>query len=90
MPSVNLKITNVLGLHARASAKFVKLAEQFDCEITVSHDGQAVPGTSIMGLMMLGAVIGTTIEVAAAGSQAEAALAALAGLLADKFGEEQP
>ncbi|CAN5561337.1 HPr family phosphocarrier protein [soil metagenome] len=81
-------ILNSRGLHARASAKFVKCAEQFDAAITVSRDSQSVPGTSIMGLLMLAAVPGTTIDVAATGPQAQEALAALEALVSDRFGEE--
>ena len=83
-----LAITNQRGLHARASAKFVKCAESFNAEITVSRDGMSVPATSIMGLMMLGAAIGTTIQVEARGQDAEAALNALAQLVASRFDEE--
>jgi len=83
-----LAITNQRGLHARASAKFVKCAESFDAEIMVSRDGMSVPATSIMGLMMLGAAMGTSISVEARGPQAEAALAALAQLVESKFDEE--
>ena len=81
-------ISNSRGLHARASAKFVKCAEQFDAEILVSRDSQTVPSTSIMGLMMLAATPGSSIQVTAAGPQAIAALDALGALIADKFGEE--
>jgi phosphocarrier protein HPr len=83
-----LQIVNGRGLHARASAKFVKCAEQFQAEVSVSRDGQTVPGTSIMGLMMLGAAQGFAITVEARGAQAVEALDALAALVADKFGEE--
>lgn len=83
-----LAIINQRGLHARASAKFVKCAESFDADITVSRDGMSVPATSIMGLMMLGAAMGTTISVEARGPQAEAALEALSELVAGKFDEE--
>ena len=83
-----LAITNQRDLHARASAKFVKCAEGFNAEITVSRDGMSVPATSIMGLMMLGAAMGTTISVEARGPQAEAALEALAQLVESKFDEE--
>ena len=82
-----LKITNKRGLHARASAKFVKCVEQFDAEISVSKDGHAVGGTSIMGLMMLAASKGSTIHVAAKGAQAVEALSALESLIEDRFGE---
>ncbi|EFL89739.1 HPr family phosphocarrier protein [Ahrensia sp. R2A130] len=80
-------ICNVRGLHARASAKFVKTAEQFDALVHVSKDGQTVEATSIMGLMMLAASPGCCIDVTARGPQAEAALDALDALVADKFGE---
>ena len=83
-----LAITNQRGLHARASAKFVKCAEAFDAEITVTRDGMSVPATSIMGLMMLGAAIGTSIMVEAKGNQAEEAIEALALLVDSKFDEE--
>ncbi|MDP4823648.1 MAG: HPr family phosphocarrier protein [Aestuariivirgaceae bacterium] len=83
-----LAIINQRGLHARASAKFVKCAETFAAEIEVSRDGQTVPGTSIMGLMMLAAHNGTSITVKAQGPDAEAALDALAALVGAKFGED--
>ena len=83
-----LSITNQRGLHARASAKFVKCAEAFDAEITVTRDGMSVPATSIMGLMMLGAAIGTSIMVEAKGAQAEQALEALSLLVESRFDEE--
>ena len=87
--SADLFICNSRGLHARASAKFVKCAEQFVAEITVSKDGQSVPGTSIMGLMMLGAQPGSSIAVEASGPQAAEALDALKQLVDGKFGEDQ-
>lgn len=83
-----LEITNQRGLHARASAKFVKCAEAFNAEITVTRDGMSVPATSIMGLMMLGAAMGTSIMVEASGAQAEEAIEALAQLVESKFDEE--
>jgi phosphocarrier protein len=83
-----LAIINQRGLHARASAKFVKCAESFNADITVSRDGMSVPATSIMGLMMLGAAIGTSISVEARGPEAEEAISALAQLVASKFDEE--
>ncbi len=83
-----LTIVNERGLHARASAKFVKTAEQFDAEVTVRRDGSSVGGTSIMGLMMLAASTGCCIEVEATGADATAVLDALEALVADKFGEE--
>lgn len=87
--AANLVICNSRGLHARASAKFVKCAESFDAEISVSRDGHTVPGTSIMGLMMLGAQPGSTIAVTATGHEAQQAIAALTKLVAGKFGEDQ-
>jgi phosphocarrier protein HPr len=83
-----LSIINQRGLHARASAKFVKCAESFDASVTVSRDGQTVPGTSIMGLMMLAASMGSSVTVETSGPQAEAAMLALEKLVADKFDEE--
>jgi len=83
-----LLIINKRGLHARASAKFVQMVEGFDASIEVSKDGMTVGGTSIMGLMMLAASPGCTIEVSASGVQAEAAIEALARLVEDRFGEE--
>jgi phosphocarrier protein HPr len=81
-------IENKRGLHARASAKFVNMAAQLAAEIEVAKDGHAVCGTSIMGLMMLGAAMGDTIEIRASGDGADQALAQLVGLVEDKFGEE--
>ena len=83
-----LDILNARGLHARASAKFVKCAESFNAQVTVTRDGQSVPGTSIMGLMMLAAAQGTSIMVSVKGPQAEEAMTALVQLVADRFGEE--
>jgi len=85
---VRVTICNRRGLHARASAKFVTLASSFDAEVTVSHDGSSVTGTSIMGLMMLAAAMGDEIEISATGREADAAVAKLAGLVQDKFGED--
>ncbi len=85
---VRVPITNRRGLHARASAKFVTLASGFDADVTVSHDGSSVTGTSIMGLMMLAAAMGDEIEISATGAQAEDAVAKLTGLVLDKFGED--
>jgi phosphocarrier protein HPr len=86
--SREITIMNARGLHARASAKFVKCAEQFDAAVTVSRDGNTVPGTSIMGLMMLAASPGSTILVSASGRQASEALDALESLVTARFGEE--
>ena len=82
-----LTIVNRRGLHARASAKFVKCADGFDAEVRVSKDGQIVGGTSIMGLMTLSAAPGSTIDLEAEGPEAAAALDALATLVAEGFGE---
>jgi phosphocarrier protein len=81
-------IRNRKGLHARASAKFVKCAETFDAAIVVSRDGQSVGGTSIMGLMMLAAGPGSEILIVAEGNDRQKALDALVALVADGFGEE--
>lgn len=81
-------ITNSRGLHARAAAKFVKLAANYTSEITVVNRGQEVSGRSIMGLMMLAASPGTTIEIRAAGEDAEDAVAAIVQLIDDKFHED--
>ena len=83
-----LKIVNTKGLHARASAKFVQCTAKFDARVTVAKDGQSVSGTSIMGLMMLGAGPGCDVVVRAQGAQARDALDALEQLIATKFGED--
>jgi phosphocarrier protein HPr len=85
----DLPIVNRKGLHARASAKFVQCADLFDAQIFVSKDQNTVGGTSIMGLMMLAAGIGSSIRVSADGPDAEAALDAIAELVANRFGEEE-
>lgn len=81
-------VTNRRGLHARASAKFVTLASTQPCEVRVEKDGSAVTGTSIMGLMMLGAAMGDTITISADGDGAEGAVGALVELVEAKFGED--
>ena len=86
--SRQVTIVNRRGLHARASARFVKCAEGFDAEVRVSKDGQTVGGTSIMGLMTLAAAPGCTVELEAEGPDAAAALDALSKLVAEGFGEE--
>ncbi len=83
-----VQILNRRGLHARASAKFVTLASSLPARITVHKDGSKVAGTSIMGLMMLGAAMGDTIVMTASGEGRDDALDQLAALIADKFGEE--
>lgn len=81
-------ICNTKGLHARASAKFVRCAESFDARVKVSKDGQTVGGTSIMGLMMLAASPGCDIQISADGPDAEAALQSLVKLVEEAFGED--
>ena len=83
-----IEITNKRGLHARASAKFVTLASTLPATVEVEKDGARVVGTSIMGLMMLGAAIGDSVTISASGDGAEEAVAALADLVENKFGEE--
>ena len=85
--SRTLKIVNEKGLHARASAKLVEVVEGFDARAEVSCNGQSAPGDSIMGLLMLAASKGTTIEVETSGPDAEALADALQALVADRFGE---
>ncbi len=82
-----MKICNKRGLHARASARFVQVASEFDAEVIVSKDGHVVGGTSIMGLMMLAAANGSEIHVSVTGNDAHQALRALEQLVEDKFGE---
>ncbi|MCP5080700.1 MAG: HPr family phosphocarrier protein [Alphaproteobacteria bacterium] len=83
-----LNICNAKGLHARASAKFVKCAEGFEADVSVTRDGLTVPGTSIMGLMMLAAARGCDVMVEATGPEAESALEALSALVERKFDED--
>tara|TARA_Y100000815_G_scaffold25082_1_gene21076 strand:- start:1134 stop:1397 length:264 start_codon:yes stop_codon:yes gene_type:complete len=83
-----LDIVNEKGLHARASAKFVETVESFDARAEVRRDGLSAVGDSIMGLLMLAASKGTSIEVETSGNQADLLMDALAALVADKFGEE--
>ena len=86
--SRQVEITNKRGLHARASAKFVALASELDAQIDVEKDGNKVCGTSIMGLMMLGAAMGDSILIHVQGLNAEEALERLVALVEDRFGEE--
>ena len=86
--SREIEIVNTRGLHARASAKFVKCAESFEADIKVTRDGQTVPATSIMGLMMLAAQRGSTILIEATGPDADRAVEALSRLILDRFGED--
>ena len=85
----SVEIVNERGLHARASAKFVKLAGMFDAEVTVSKDGATVDARSIMGLMMLAAGPGCSISIRAEGPQAADAVDALARLVSNRFEEEK-
>ena len=87
--SRTVEIVNKRGLHARASAKFVKMAAGFDAEVRVSKDGQTVDARSIMGLMMLAAGPGCCIDIEAEGAEAEAAVAALEHLVNAKFDEDE-
>jgi phosphocarrier protein HPr len=86
--SRTVEIKNKRGLHARASAKFVNLATLLEAEIEVEKDGNKVCGTSIMGLMMLGAAMGDSVVIHVSGTGAESALEQLAQLIEDRFGEE--
>jgi phosphocarrier protein len=81
-------ISNQRGLHARASAKFVNVASQLPAQVEVEKDGHRVCGTSIMGLMMLGAALGDSIIIHAEGDNSEEALAQLVQLVEERFGEE--
>jgi len=87
MAECTLKIINEKGLHARASAKLVEVVEEFDASAEISKDGMSASGDSIMGLLMLAASMGTSIDVQTSGPQAEALAAALTNLVANKFGE---
>ena len=87
MTHVSLQIVNEKGLHARASAKLVEVVEAFDARAEISKDGMSASGDSIMGLLMLAAAKGSTIDVTTSGPDEEALAEALAALVADKFGE---
>ncbi len=87
MTQVSLKIVNEKGLHARASAKLVEVVEAFDARAEVSKDGMSASGDSIMGLLMLAASKGTTIDVQTSGPDKDALAEALTALVADRFGE---
>ena len=89
MPSVSAEIVNKLGLHARAAAKLTHMASGFQSEIWVSRSGRRVNAKSIMGVMMLAAGKGSQVLLEAAGTDADAALAALSKLIADRFGEAE-
>lgn len=87
MTTCRLKIENIKGLHARASAKLVELVESYDADATISKDGESASGDSIMGLLMLAASVGTFIDVETRGPEAEELARAITELVADKFGE---
>ena len=87
MPKAYLKIDNQRGLHARAAAKFVKIASNYDIEVTVSKDGQTVSGISIMGLLMLAAMPGDKIMLETTGAQEIEGLKALSDLIKNNFEE---
>lgn len=84
-----LRISNKLGLHARASAKLTKLAGSFRCEVFLSRNGRRVNAKSIMGVMMLAAGLGSDVEIETDGEDEQGAMAAIAALVDDKFGEGQ-
>ncbi len=86
--SRRMKIINDKGLHARASARFVEVVEAHDARARVERDGMDTEGDSIMGLLMLGAACGTTIDVETSGPESEKLMVALEALVADRFGEE--
>ena len=88
MANRSIRIVNEKGLHARASAKFVEMVEAHDARALVSKDGMEVSGDSIMGLLMLGASRGTSIDVACSGAEAEKLADALEALVAARFGED--
>ncbi|AQS50476.1 phosphocarrier protein HPr [Paenalcaligenes hominis] len=88
MPSINIEITNQLGLHARAAAKLTKVASQYKSDIHIARGDRRVNAKSIMGVMMLAAGLGVTVTLDAEGDDAEQALDALATLFANKFDEE--
>jgi phosphocarrier protein len=86
--SREVEISNRRGLHARASAKFVGMASEVPAKVEVEKDGNRVCGTSIMGLMMLGAAMGDTITIHAEGEDSQGSLDKLIGLVEDRFGED--
>ena len=88
MPQRRLRIVNIKGLHARASAKLVEVVEAHDASATVARDGISTSGDSIMGLLMLAAGNGSDIEVETEGPEADRLMEAIAALVADRFGEE--
>lgn len=89
MPKAEVEIINKLGLHARASAKLTQIAGQFACEVWLSRNDRRVNAKSIMGVMMLAAGKGSRLVVETEGGDADAALAAITALIADRFGESE-
>ena len=89
MKSASIHVINKLGMHARASAKFVSLASQFKCDISLGRNGQQANGKSIMGIMMLAAGKGSQLELHADGQDEDHALAALCELVNNRFGENE-
>jgi phosphocarrier protein HPr len=87
--SREMRIVNRKGLHARATAKFVQCVDAFNASISVTRCGETVGGDSIMGILTLGAGLGSTITVSASGAQAREALDALAALISSRFGEDE-
>jgi phosphocarrier protein len=84
-----MRIVNRKGLHARATAKFVQCVDRFEAEVKVTRCGETVGGDSIMGILTLGAAMGSTITVSASGAEAKAALDAIEALVANRFGEDE-
>jgi phosphocarrier protein HPr len=89
MPQAEAEIRNKLGLHARASAKLTQLAGSYPCEVWMERNGRRINAKSLMGVMMLAAGKGSSITVDTEGEQADAALAAILALIADRFGEDE-
>lgn len=89
MKSATTQIINKLGMHARASAKFVSLAAHYKSDVTLGHNGQQANGKSIMGIMMLAAGKGTQVDLAVDGEDEDQALAALLALIENRFGEDE-
>jgi phosphocarrier protein len=89
MKSLSIMVINKLGMHARASAKFVSLATQFKCDVTLGRNGQQANGKSIMGIMMLAAGKGTQLDLHVDGEDEENALRALSELIHNRFGEDE-
>jgi len=87
MTSRSVTVVNALGLHARAAARFVQLAARFTAQVRVARDGKVMDGKSIMGILLLAAARGTTITISADGADEQAAVNALADLVATGFGE---